>query len=125
MSAGYFVQFLFLWQESQPSTYYFTSFITPSYQKFLVTSFTIFHWPLCSPTGVVRTLSRKRFPQHSNIQPKNLQAHNKVERHNKGISKLSHVTRSGDHKNILEETRDHGTLGYSHCSNSISRAAIQ
>ena len=75
--------------------------------------------------NVVRTLSRKRFPQHSNIQPKNLQAHNKVERHSKGINKLSHVTRSGDHKNILEETRDHGTLGYSHCSNSISRAAIQ
>jgi len=75
--------------------------------------------------SVVRTLSRKRFPQHSNIQPKNLQAHNKVERHSKGINKLSHVTRSGDHKNILEEIRDHGTLGYSHCSNSISRAAIQ
>jgi len=74
---------------------------------------------------VVRTLSRKRFPQHSNIQPKNLQVHNKVERHNKGINKLSHVTRSGDHKNILEETCDHGTLGYSYCSNSISRAAIQ
>ena len=67
----------------------------------------------------------KDVPHILNIQPKNLQAHNKVERHSKGINKLSHVTRSGDHKNILEEARDHGTLGYSHCSNSISRAAIQ
>ena len=37
----------------------------------------IFIEPECVLTilNVVRTLSRKRFPQHSNIQPKNLQAH--------------------------------------------------
>jgi len=27
------VQFLFLWQESHPSTYHFTSFVTPGHQK--------------------------------------------------------------------------------------------
>jgi len=35
------------------------------------------------------------------------------------------VTRSGDHRTFWKRTCDHGTLGYSHCSNSISRAAIQ
>ena len=46
--------FLFLWQESQPFTYRFTSFVTPGYQKFLVTSSTIFHCPLCPPIGISR-----------------------------------------------------------------------
>jgi len=46
------VQFLFLWQESHPSIYLFTSFVTPGHQKFLVTSSTIFYCPPCPPTSV-------------------------------------------------------------------------
>jgi len=50
--AGYSVQFLLHWQVSHPSIYCITSFVTPGYQKFLVTNSIIFHCPLCSPTSI-------------------------------------------------------------------------
>ena len=53
LPAGYSVWFLFLWQKSYPSIYLFTSFIISSYQKFLVTSSTIFYCSLCPPTSVL------------------------------------------------------------------------
>ena len=52
LSAGCSVQFLFLWQELYPFIYCFTSLITPSHQKFLVTSSTIFHCSPYIPTGI-------------------------------------------------------------------------
>jgi len=53
LSVGYFVWFLFLWQELYSSTYYFTFFITPCHQKFLVTNSTIFYCLPCSSTGIL------------------------------------------------------------------------
>ena len=50
--AGASVWFLFLWYTLYPSTYFFTFFVTPGHQKFLVTNFVIFHCPLCPPTGM-------------------------------------------------------------------------
>ena len=47
--AGCSVQFLLYWHVLYPSTYYFTSFITPGHQKFLVTNSIVFY---CPPTGV-------------------------------------------------------------------------
>ena len=47
------MQFLFLQQELYPSTYLFTSFVIPGHQKFLVTSFTVFHCPLCPSTSIL------------------------------------------------------------------------
>ena len=46
------VQFLLCWQVLHPSTYRFTSLVTPGHQKFLVTSSVIFHCPPCPPTGM-------------------------------------------------------------------------
>ena len=54
LPAGCSVQFLFLQQELYPSTYLFTSFIIPSYQKFLVTSSTVFYCLLYPPTSVLQ-----------------------------------------------------------------------
>jgi len=34
LPAGCSVQFLFHWQASHPSTYFFISFVTPGHQKF-------------------------------------------------------------------------------------------
>ena len=50
--ASYSVQFLLYWQALYPSISCFTSFVSPSHQKFLRTNSTIFHCPPCSPTGV-------------------------------------------------------------------------
>ena len=50
--AGCSVQFLLYWQVSHSSIYCFTSFVTPGYQKFLVTNSTIFYCPPYSPTGI-------------------------------------------------------------------------
>jgi len=50
--ASYSMQFLLCWQVSYLSTYHFTSFITPSYQKFLVTNSTVFYCSLCPPTSI-------------------------------------------------------------------------
>ena len=52
LSAGSSMWFLFFWQELHPFTYCFTSFVTFGHQKFLVTSFTIFYYPPCPPTGM-------------------------------------------------------------------------
>ena len=51
-SASCSVQFLLYWQMSYPSIYYFTSFVTSSYQKFLVINSTVFYYSLCSPIGI-------------------------------------------------------------------------
>ena len=50
--AGYSVQFLLCWHVLYSSTYCFTFFVTPGHQKFLVTNFTVFHYPLCPSTGI-------------------------------------------------------------------------
>ena len=47
------VYFLLHWQASYPFIYYFTSFVTSDYQKFLVTNSTIFYYLLCPSTGVL------------------------------------------------------------------------
>jgi len=52
LPAGGSVRFLFCWQASHPSTYLFTSLVTPGHQKFQVTNSTVFHCPPWSPTGV-------------------------------------------------------------------------
>ena len=51
--AGVTALFLFCWHKSHPSMYLFISFITPSHQKFCVTSSTVFHCPPCPPTSVL------------------------------------------------------------------------
>ena len=51
--AGAAVLFLFCWYKSQPSTYLFISFVTPSHQKFLVTNSTVFHCSPYHPTGIL------------------------------------------------------------------------
>ena len=51
LSTGYFVWFLFLWQKSYSSIYCFISLVTSSYQIFLVTSSTVFHYPPCPSTS--------------------------------------------------------------------------
>ena len=50
---GASVQFLFLWHVSYPFIYFFTFLVTSSHQKFLITSSVIFHYPSCSPTGIL------------------------------------------------------------------------
>jgi len=52
LPTGCSVQFLFLWQESHPSTYCFTSLFTLGHQKFWLTNSIVFYCPLCPPTGV-------------------------------------------------------------------------
>ena len=52
LPASCFIQFLFLWQKLYSSTYFFTSFVIPDHQKFLVTSSTVFYCPSCPSTGV-------------------------------------------------------------------------
>ena len=53
LPASYSIQFLFLWQKSHPFIYLFISFVTSGHKKFLVTSSTIFHCPLCSSTSIL------------------------------------------------------------------------
>jgi len=51
--AGCSMRFLLHWQALHPSTYCFTSFITPGHQKLQVTNSTIFHWPPWPPIGIL------------------------------------------------------------------------
>ena len=53
LPAGYSVWFLFFGRNHTLLYIFFTSFIIPGHQKFLVTSSTVFHCPPCSPTGVL------------------------------------------------------------------------
>ena len=46
------VLFFILWHISHPSIYFPTFFVTSGYQQFLITNFIIFHFPLCSATGI-------------------------------------------------------------------------
>ena len=52
LPAGCSVRFLFRWQALYPSTYRFTSLVTPGYQKLQVINSTVFHCSLCPPTGI-------------------------------------------------------------------------
>ena len=58
--AGCSVWFLLFWQTSHPSTYRFTSLVTPSHQKFLVANSAVFHClPLFSYRHIVITPASK------------------------------------------------------------------
>ena len=48
------VQFLFLQQSLHIFIYFLTSFITPGYQKFLVTNSIVFHCPPCPLTSILQ-----------------------------------------------------------------------
>ena len=51
--AGASVQFLFLWHASHSFIYFFTSFVTPGHQKFLVTNSVVFYCPSYPPTSIL------------------------------------------------------------------------